>query len=118
LSPLLAGLSHETMLSSICGQPPRLRDVGSLLPFACRWAASWKIQRLARVARRSSPWREIGMHMDAHNQGFAQDLFHGSGAAPAPHVAAEATVDLMCAQRLHSCCRRHVPYLAVAQYIA
>jgi hypothetical protein len=51
-------------------------------------------------------------------QSFAQDLLHGSGAAPAPHVAAEATVDLMCAQRLHVCCRRHVPYLAVAQYIA
>jgi hypothetical protein len=31
LSPLPAGLSHESMLSSICGQPPRLRDVGSLL---------------------------------------------------------------------------------------
>jgi hypothetical protein len=29
-------------------------------------AASWKIQRLARAARRSSPWRKIGMHMDAH----------------------------------------------------
>jgi hypothetical protein len=35
------------------------------------------------------------------NQDFAQNLIHGSGAAPAPHVAVEATTDLMCAQRFN-----------------
>jgi hypothetical protein len=41
-------------------------------------------------------------------KGFAHDLFNSSGATPAPYVAAEPTVDLMCDQQLHLCWSRHV----------
>jgi hypothetical protein len=49
---------------------------------------------------------------------FAHDPLDRSSTAPASYGAAEATIDLLCTERLLPLCRYHVPNLVVTQYIA
>jgi PAS domain S-box-containing protein len=56
--------------------------------------------------------------LSAGYRGLGDDPLHGAGTAPAPNAAAEAIVDLLCAQRLLLRCRHHVPYFVVTQDIA
>ena len=59
-----------------------------------------------RVQPFSAGWESLG-----------DDPLDRAGTAPALDAAAEATVDLLWAQRLLSRCRHHVAYLVVIQYI-
>jgi hypothetical protein len=61
--------------------------------------------------------RAAGPVLSAGYRGLGDDPLDGTGTARALDAAAEATVDLLCAQRLLSRCRHHVPYLVVTQYI-
>jgi hypothetical protein len=59
-----------------------------------------------------------GAAISAGYRGLGDDPLDGAGTAPATDAAAEATVDLQCAQRLLSRCRHHDPYVVVSQDIA
>jgi hypothetical protein len=59
-----------------------------------------------------------GAALSAGYRGFGDDPLDGAGTAPAADAAAEAAVDLQCAQRLLSRCRHHDPYVVVSQDIA
>jgi hypothetical protein len=59
-----------------------------------------------RVQPFSARWQSLG-----------DDPLDRAGTAPALDAAAEATVDLLWAQRLPSRCCHHVAYLVVIQYI-
>jgi hypothetical protein len=56
--------------------------------------------------------------LNAGRRGLGDDPLDAAGTAPTLDAAAEAIVDLLCAQRLLSRCRHHVPYLVVTQDIA
>src|SRR6266436_4164668 len=55
--------------------------------------------------------------LNAGRRGLGDDPLDAAGTAPALDAAAEAIVDLLCAQRLLSRCRHHVTYLVVTQDI-
>ena len=59
-----------------------------------------------------------GAALSAGYRGLGHDPLDGAGTASAPDAAAEASVDLLCTQRLLSRCRHHAPYLVVSQNIA
>jgi hypothetical protein len=59
-----------------------------------------------------------GAALSAGYRGLGDDPLDGAGTAPAADAAAEATIDLLRAQRWFSRSRHHVAYLVVTQDVA
>src|SRR5262249_57444415 len=87
-----------------------------------RWArarvAPLCLNPIGRPSNGAANGGAAGAALSAGYRGLGHDPLDGAGTASAPDAAAEASVDLLCTQRLLSRCRHHAPYLVVSQNIA
>src|SRR5215471_5260465 len=87
-----------------------------------RWArarvAPLCLNPIGRPSNGAANGGAVGAALTEGYRGLGHDPLDGAGTASAPDAAAEASVDLLCTQRLLSRCRHHAPYLVVSQNIA